>query len=870
MNLCHDYDTLSRRGIINKDVPRYIESNIKFNLREYQKEAISRFVYYIDNETEKNYPVHLLFNMATGSGKTLIMVANMLHLYKRGYRNFVFFVNRNNIIEKTKGNFVDKSHNKYLFADSIQINYNKIAVTEVNNFETTNNESINIVFTTIQGLHYRLNTPQENSLTYDDFVNKKVALISDEAHHINTLTKTKSQLTKSDKEEINHWEYTINRILHSNRNNILLEYTATVELTHPAIEEKYEDKIIYKYPLKEFRLDGFSKEVKLLKSDSDKNDRVLQAIILSQYRRKVAQYHHVNIKPVLLLKARTIDNSKEYEEQFHKMINSLTREDLLRIRDHSQSQIISRAFQFFNDKNITLENLALEIKEEFGVEKCIAVNSKEESEEKQLVVNNLEDKDNNIRVVFEVSKLDEGWDVLNLYDIVRLDESKGTPSRTISEAQLIGRGARYYPFKLKPEQQLYKRKYDNDPDNELKVLEELYYHSINKSEYISDLREELIKGGIIPANKKRINLEIKESFKQTSLWQSGWVFINKRKKKDNTDVNSLESLNIKKRYKHNLHSGYSSEDYLFIEEEQNISSDRDPVKISRPYELNSFDPRILLKAINGIKFYRFSNLKELFPNLKSKNEFITSNNYLASIEVEVTGTKEGLDNLTIDDKLRIAQSCCQKLADDIMSNYNEYEGTEEFQPVALKKILRNVSYNITTNNDRDSDKQHGESMTNNIKDIFRLNLNNKDWYVYNDNYGTSEEKYFVKFLNNVIDKLEEKYQDIYLIRNERLVQLYTFDKGSPFEPDFILFLKKKDDDRMISYQLFIEPKGEKLIKPDIWKEKFLKEIEEKYELDILADEKNYKLYGLPFYNEGHIDIKRNFEKAFKEKLDIEI
>ena len=54
-------------------------------------------------------PLHLLFNMATGSGKTLIMAGLILYLYEKGYRNFLFFVNSTNIIEKTKDNFLNPS-----------------------------------------------------------------------------------------------------------------------------------------------------------------------------------------------------------------------------------------------------------------------------------------------------------------------------------------------------------------------------------------------------------------------------------------------------------------------------------------------------------------------------------------------------------------------------------------------------------------------------------------------------------------------------------------------------------------------------------------------------------------------------------------
>ena len=41
-----------------------------------------------------------------------------------------------------------------------------------------------------------LNVPRENSLTYDDFEDQKIVLISDEAHHINADTKRVRKLIR--------------------------------------------------------------------------------------------------------------------------------------------------------------------------------------------------------------------------------------------------------------------------------------------------------------------------------------------------------------------------------------------------------------------------------------------------------------------------------------------------------------------------------------------------------------------------------------------------------------------------------------------------------------------------------------------------
>jgi len=121
--LYEDLDTFSRWGNLNKDIPDYVKDNLnpKFELRPYQVEAFSRFFHCFGKDFPgKQTPLHLLFNMATGSGKTLIMAGLILYLYEQGYRNFLFFVNSTNIIEKTKENFLNPLSSKFLFADQLR------------------------------------------------------------------------------------------------------------------------------------------------------------------------------------------------------------------------------------------------------------------------------------------------------------------------------------------------------------------------------------------------------------------------------------------------------------------------------------------------------------------------------------------------------------------------------------------------------------------------------------------------------------------------------------------------------------------------------------------------------------------------------
>ena len=89
--LSHDPDVYTR------SVPDFIYKNLKnrFSKRLYQEEAFGRFVYYWNDyyNRPEGIPTQLLFHMATGSGKTLIMAGLIIYLYERGYRNFLFFVN---------------------------------------------------------------------------------------------------------------------------------------------------------------------------------------------------------------------------------------------------------------------------------------------------------------------------------------------------------------------------------------------------------------------------------------------------------------------------------------------------------------------------------------------------------------------------------------------------------------------------------------------------------------------------------------------------------------------------------------------------------------------------------------------------------
>lgn len=850
-----------------KHIPDIIELGLSRNikLRDYQKDAFLNFITYFENQKlSNNKQIHALFHMATGSGKTVIMAGLILYLYEKGYRNFIFFVNQINILEKTRDNFLNNSSTKYLFNDKLEFKRQKIKINSVNNFQgiILDDNSINICFTTTQKLHIDLSDPKENVLTYNDFEDKKIVFISDESHHINSLTK------KSNKEEIeanNSWEYSVMNAFYSNKDSILLEFTATADLKDQNVLNKYRDKIIFNYPLKDFRESGYTKDFQNLSSLTTYWDRALIAIIISEYRRYLFSELNLNIKPVILFKSQKINESELFYKEFFEHIKNLSINEIENLYN-TNIDILKQALDYFYDKSKSYELLILSIKNNFIEEQSLIINgSSDSSKEKQLLVNSLEDKNNLIRIIFAVDMLNEGWDVLNLFDIVRLyDTRQGSGkvnkigSYTIKEAQLIGRGARYCPFIYGDEELEYKRKFDSDLNNKYRLLETMFFHSWNDSSYIWELRQALIASGLEPETRIKIDYKVKESFKQTQLYKNGYIFSNKRGlKKTNND--QIENRLKNKIYKYTIKSVDGYINNLF---DTNIAKNNTRV-LTKYFLIKDIDYHIVLGASEFFNELNFWFLKTKFPKLKTLKEFLTSENFVANIKIEFNYFKnQTIKGKDLFESLKIVFA---DIANYIGSIKPYYIGTKRFYAYPIKNVIKDKSIYLNLIHENGG---RGTSQINCHDEKYKLDLNQENWYVYNDNFGTSEEKMFIKyFKNEIAPKLNSKKLEYYIIRNERIPELaiYSFLDGSRFEPDFLLFIKKKGvDNTSTNYQVFVEPKGEMLLEIDKWKENFLLEINDEFQTEVfLAND--YKILGLPFYNNKYDKIEI-FSKAINDLI----
>ncbi len=366
------------------ELPAHITSNLKKELRDYQKQAIHN---YLERRRSNPFQKHFMFEMATGSGKTLVMAGLILECYKQGYQNFIFFVNSTSILEKTKLNFTDSASSKYLFSENININDENTEVKSINHLNESNDGAISIYFSTIQGLFSLLTKVKENAITIEDLKDQKLVFLADEAHHLNTETKKK--LSDAESNEKRNWESVVRLALEQNKDHLLLEFSATIP-NEKSVKEKYKNLTVFTYPLKTFSEDKFCKNIYSLSYENKEIEtRFLGACVSSLYKELLAQDHHIeNFKPCILFKSERIEDSKNNQERFNAFLENLSPLDLENFFNHSRNDFFKDAKKFFDERNYT-PNLAAFLQTKFKKSVQINTNNEKELEKGMLLLNSL-------------------------------------------------------------------------------------------------------------------------------------------------------------------------------------------------------------------------------------------------------------------------------------------------------------------------------------------------------------------------------------------------------------------------------------------------------------------------------------------------
>ncbi|EMF0270879.1 DEAD/DEAH box helicase family protein [Enterococcus hirae] len=851
-------------------IPAYINQNLLHTLRDYQDEAMRNYHY---TQTQINpSPQHVLFNMATGSGKTDLMAGLILYLYQEHkYQNFLFTVNTNSVLMKTKDNLVNENSEKYLFQEKIEIGGQRIYIRQVERFpRVRQNNTIYIKLSSVQKVSDDLFVLKENTMGLSDYENHPVVVLADEAHHY-------SASTKSEKEAENTWESAINKILRARddkeKKNLLLEFTATVDFDKDAIYNKYRDKVVYRYPLNKLMFDGYSKQVKRIETSASDEDKMLNVVLLSQFRKYHAYAEGVtgSFKPVIMFKSPKVAISLEATKVFNQLIANLNVSDLVsfiqrqQTLDSNESSALKLAYNFYLQNEDDLAKIVREIKQDFDPRNVLNANDASGNmlEKGQYeALNTLESPNNLYRVVFAVAKLTEGWDVLNLYDIVRIEKEAGTnKNSTMVEAQLIGRGARYYPFEIDGEKS-YQRRYDNDSSNKQLFLETLHYHTMNEPQYLKQLVGSLEQMDLPTGQDKKnppIEIKVKPSFKKTDTYKTGKIYYNEAEDVSDEWFDSIEKYGINHKSDISRSLNYGSREVSYNATVEYIET--------KTIGIEKFDVRFIKKAIQRLEFYQFDNLKKYLPLLTSMKEFIYGEKWLnaGNLKLFLTVPKEyKASDISPNEILKVTIELMKEYEVKFKSGYIKQRGTNRFIGYPIREYLTNYNKRVP--------EYDTANLLNEATQKVAAYEMDDEFYVYEKAIVNKLEYELIERIKAYVDELKQKYNKaVYLFRMDEnmhresakseKVKLHQYGSRvnragetvdvhlQGFQPDFILFL----EDSEFYFQIFIEPKGmsgDRFVS-ELWKQDLLLYMtDHQAEMEFEDDSKNVRISGLKFYTKG--------------------
>ncbi|ENX8320284.1 DEAD/DEAH box helicase [Neisseria gonorrhoeae] len=417
---------------------------------------------------------------------------------------------------------------------------------------------------------------------------------------------------------------------------------------------------------------------------------------------------------------------------------------------------------------------------------------------------------------------------------------------TVSEKQLIGRGVRYFPFAFEGKQPN-KRKFDNDMQHELRILEELFYYTHDEqSRYITELKNELRKDGYLPEkddDKVLATFKLKSEFADNKDFRELLIWANKKIPNPNAKSNNADSLQANPQtLSFQVHGNQLLQETQFTADENDETARQigtqnnftQTIKMSE-MERHIFNKALHIKGKNSQSLFHFDRLQSKL-DIQNRNEL--QNKLLKDWQIEFLGLEQD-KQVRPDDKL----AGCLKILEMVEKHLNESDipfiGTKEFTPKKLWEIFGTPKQKWVKKDD--------------IKTAIATQ---NDWYVMDNFAGTGLEEALIQFISARLGDLKSQY-DVHLIRNEEVFKLNNFADGEGFMPDFVLLLKDKQKsssdsvDDFLHYQIFIEPKGGHLVENDSWKEAFLKSITVEYGRDKILQKNtpHYRLIGLLFFTD---------------------
>ncbi len=533
------------------------------------------------------------------------------------------------------------------------------------------------------------------------------------------------------------------------------------------------------------------------------------------------------------LKARGLKTAKKNQERFNAFLENLIPLDLENFFNYSRNAFFKDAKNFFDKQHYT-PNLAALLQTKFKKSVQINTNNEKELEKGMLLLNSLEDRDNPKRVIFSVDKLNEGWDVLNLFDIVRL-KNKASQKDTTKDAQLIGRGARYYPFSyndFKPNRiEFYQRKFDFS--NPLSALERLDYHAVYDSEFIAQLNNELQVLGLGFVNEKQTI-----PLTPTKRFKCYYASNTKDKKKNLFNKDYTDPVKVKLQSLHVPLFGFNVREKQVDFKEEN----KGDTTYYIPHTLDKIPLNYFLKALN-LKNLDFKTLKKAFKKHPFNNKVGFIECYISPLKTNFHKDQKFDDNKNL---LKLAVYIIENLKDTLLKEQDKYE----VSALELKEF-----------------ETHNKSLS---ASEWEKDIPFYEWLLFKDmrKLDSDLERKFLVFINDNKEVLDKKFKEWCVLRNDHFTELKVFCniENSPyyaqgFEPDFILFAQTHSDE-FLGFTCYMEAKGEHLEPSNAWKKEFLEMLEN---AALKSHNKKLDLKGLPFFTlHNNKAVNDEFATAFDQ------
>ncbi len=842
-----------------------LEQNLAYDFRYYQKQALAVLdlfwnvedYYSWKGEAIEEVDGHKIpfycFEMATGSGKTLLMAANVLYLFNKGIKDIFIIVKGKTIYDKTVREF-DINNKKSIFNKAMDYKYNLITGENYQNRSSNYDENadFNLFIFNIEkffeksgqtgGKTMKVTKPWEESVWRDaqgytislvDFLKqKKIAIITDEAHHYQNKTS--------------------NDIIKLFYPEVVLEYTATAQVTD--VKKKIQ-KRVYVYPVKQYIKDGYGKKIRAYGfdpvhgaievqdqvNDTDK-ERFVLGILTHLVKKKALDNR---LKPVLLLKCRGIPHANElfkYISEEMALDDDFVRSAYERIIQDDEYNLIT----LIKD-HVSIQEL-LDFVEDIS-EKTFVIHSENRNTKEILdKFDNIET--NSQEIVVQVDVATEGWNIDNVYTILILTNNQGNVKTYVK--QLIGRGLRLYKGVRTLDDST------NLLENEEEILHVVCAKGNNFGKFVEEIEKEL-NAEIESEPKLKTEKNLLGEFVTIDKYNDLFLPINRIGNDisdDFLDRINFNDLEIQKFLDDHEHPKFGKPFIDVMERATGEERDLETNKEQRAHETRYSDKELILresdieKMINGIIVEQ--HVLPSSPDVKNKLKdviFQINDKHLMFKE------KYGEDYEFFSRRfLGLLKRHLYKKIE------NYFEPINEEDTIAIKQVFQeydiNLKENVETSNIENviTKEKSIRLLEDAKKDIKTLEMTGfiKAWHKYN--WFESSHELKMAHILDAMDNVE------FWIRNRRDYWL-EHHVGNKYYPDFIVKLKE-------SKELYIiEVKGEIYIEQSKYNIEVLYRLKESGNKCIFLTDKTIDKFLWDSANEKgyHDDFQKNIERDELEK-----